>query len=179
MIRRGGGCTTTAFALTVGSSADPAVSLRVELLCSWIQVLRDTVLPKGALERVWSRQRDDLRGLRRWSKVRGPMAAVVATLFDLGLDPKELLQWTDDVGNEWAIDPEQAGVVPRIAAMIRDRSIRQLWKKAGSHFCGEGIGDSEADLTAHRKIRKEFLKNGDFKRAGILDMVAQGASWPI
>ena len=106
------------------------------------------------------------------------MAAVVATLLDMGWDPKQLLQWTDDFGNEWAIDPGQAGVVPRIAAMIRDRSIRMLWKKAGSHFCGEGIGDSEADLTAHRKIRKEYLKDGDFKQAGLLDMVAQGAAWP-
>lgn len=32
MLRRTGGCATTAFAMTVGAAADPAVSLRIDLV---------------------------------------------------------------------------------------------------------------------------------------------------
>jgi hypothetical protein len=58
MIRRSGGCTSTAYAMTVGQSSDPMVSLRVELVRSWLGVAGTTAIQPAALQKVWSQQRE-------------------------------------------------------------------------------------------------------------------------
>ena len=89
MIRRPGGCATTAFGLSIGLSADPLVSLRVELVQCWLEVARCTSVPLTAIARTWDLLRGRLAGPRRWSRVCGPMAAVIATLSDIGWVPLE------------------------------------------------------------------------------------------
>ena len=79
-IRKTRGCATTASAITVGHHSDPSVSLRTELLSSWMQTLADTKVPMAALQKVWEKQRARLQDARRWSRVNGPMAAVIATI---------------------------------------------------------------------------------------------------
>eukprot|EP00974_Lingulodinium_polyedra_P045010 4317340-Lingulodinium_polyedra.AAC.1 len=51
------------------------------------------------------------------------------------------------------------------------------WRKASEHYCGQGIGD-EADISALKQARANCIKAGNFKEAGIVDMIAQGAGWP-
>jgi ribonuclease HI len=177
MIRRSGGCTTTAFALTVGPDSDPMVSIRVELLQCWLQVASTTTVQPVALEKVWCKQAKTLAGPLRWGKVKGPMGAVIATLMDLGWQPEGPTRWGDPQGNRWQIDPRRAGVIPLVLAKIRQSCTSLVWRKANEHYCGQGIGEA-ADLTALQQVRRACIKQGSWKDAALIDMVAQGACWP-
>ena len=118
MIRRPGGCTTTAFGLTLGFEADPAVSLRAELVQCWMEVARTSAVPRAALERVWGKLRELISGPRRWSRVRGPMAAVVATIVDLGWVPLKPDEWEDETGENWQLNLSSPGVVPLVLKKV-------------------------------------------------------------
>ena len=84
MIRKSGGCTTTAFALTVGLEKDPSLKLRLEVVECWLRVLAETTIPMEAIKRAWPRSNIDLEGnSKRWLIARGPMAAVIAALLDM------------------------------------------------------------------------------------------------
>ena len=69
MLRKVGGCTTTAFGLMVGLHKDPKISLRQELVGSWLEVVVNPSIPKQGLEKVWTQLRESLAGPRRWHKV--------------------------------------------------------------------------------------------------------------
>ena len=56
--------------------------LRAEMLESWVQVLAGT-LSMAAIRRAWARMRPTLEEPKRWLRVKGPVAAVIATLGDL------------------------------------------------------------------------------------------------
>jgi hypothetical protein len=177
MIRRGGGCTTTAFALTVGQDSDPMISLRVELLKSWLEVAATTTVQPSALQKVWRQQQQKLSGPLRWGQVKGPMGAVIATLTDLGWIPEGPTRWTDPFGSIWQIDPRRAGVIPLVLEKIRQSCIRRVWGKASEHYCGQGIGE-EADLQVLQRLRRECTKEGTWREVALIDMIGQGACWP-
>ena len=106
----------------------------------------------------------------------GPMAAVIATLQDIGWAPLAPTRWRDERGVEYEIDLMGPGVVPTIAAKVRDRCIQQNWAKAAEHYCGRGA-EYGVDLTVLLKARQQLTKDGSIREAGILDMLAQGAAW--
>jgi hypothetical protein len=177
MLRRTGGCTTTAFGLTVGLSKDPTVGLRMELFGSWLEVAVNPSIPKQGLEKVWGQLRESLAGPRRWHQVRGPMGAVVATLMDLGWKPGSPTSWTDPDGIQWDIDPSAPGVAVQLKAVVAEFIEKDLWRQASQHEGGRGL-ENGADLTVARRMRRQFLKQGELKKAGILELICQGASWP-
>jgi hypothetical protein len=177
MLRRTGGCTTTAFGLTVGLSKDPTIGLRMELFGSWLEVAVNPSIPKLGLERVWGQLRDSLAGPRRWHQVRGPMGAVVATLRDLGWKPDSPTQWTDPDGHHWDIDPGAPGVAVQLKALVAEFIEKDLWRQAGKHEGGRGL-ENGADLTVARRMRRKFLKQGELKKVGVLELICQGAGWP-
>ena len=83
MIRKSGGCSTTAYATTVGLSKDPTtVSVRVELVDAWLDVANHPAAPKKGHGAVWEKLAKGLACERRWSQVRGHMGAYVAMLMD-------------------------------------------------------------------------------------------------
>ena len=84
MLRKVGGCTTTAFAMYRGLDMDPSISLRVELVNCWLDVAASTTKPPAAIRKSWVQLLRQLAFPRgRWHKVKGPMAAGMATLVDL------------------------------------------------------------------------------------------------
>ena len=95
MLRRPGGCTTTAYGMTVGLAADPTITLRVELMQSWLEIAAKPGVPHTALAKVWRRKQTELAGPGRWSKVRGPMSAVIATLQDMRWQPVGPTSWVE------------------------------------------------------------------------------------
>ena len=98
MLRRSWGCTTTAFALSVGIDADPSIKLSIEVIESWLQVLAESKVPKEAILRAWDRMKPELLGPRRWLRVKGPMAVVIATLVDMRWQPLAPTRWVDELG---------------------------------------------------------------------------------
>ena len=163
LLRKIGGCTTTAFGLTVGLHKDPTISLRQELVGSWLEVAVNPSIPKQGLEKVWTQLRDSLAGPRRWHKVRGPMGAEVATLFDLGWVPCSPTRWTDPAGQQWDIDPSGPGVAVQLKAIIADFLEQDLWRQASKHEGGRGL-EHGADLTVARRMRRQLMKQGDSRK---------------
>ena len=53
MIRKVGGCTTTAFAITVGLEKDPTIGIRHELFNFWLELVLNPSIPKQGLAKVW------------------------------------------------------------------------------------------------------------------------------
>ena len=177
MIRKSGGCTTTAFAMTVGPDSDPMIKIRLEVIESWLQVLVETSVPMEAIRRAWGRLRASLEGPRRWASVKGPMAAVIATLVDLRWRPLEPDKWEDEQDTVLEIDPRRAGVVPQVAAAVRQRCREIVWSKAEEHHGGGGLG-VDVDCTVFKRMRDRMVKDGDPKNVGIVDLIPQGAAWP-
>jgi len=104
-IKQAGGCTTTAYATTVGLGKDPTISIRVEVLRSWLETLGRQEIPMEGICRAWERISEIVAGPSRWSKVRGPMGAVIATLQDLNWRPVQPTVWEDQNGLRWEINP--------------------------------------------------------------------------
>jgi hypothetical protein len=176
-MKRSGGCTTTAYALTVGQDSDPEINVRMELLRIWLEVVASTSVPKTALQKVWSQQQQRLAAPRKWGQVKGPLGAVLATLHDLGWEPSEPTRWTEPLGSTRQIDPRHAGVIPLVLDQLRRSCIQRVWRRAGTHWSGQGIGDA-ADLTALQAARKDLVKAVDWKGVAWFDLIGQGACWP-
>eukprot|EP00973_Karenia_brevis_P062131 8641098-Karenia_brevis.AAC.1 len=75
--RKAGGCTTTAIGLEFGPAADPAIQLRVDILKSWVELLRALPDLRRAIEKAWRVVYDkmDVARGRHWRWARGPMGA--------------------------------------------------------------------------------------------------------
>ncbi len=95
-------CLTTDLALSGKPMADPGVRLRVEAIVLWSKLARKLLEPKRAsLSRAWSRALAAFRkldGKSPWKLVKGPMAATIATLLDIGWDPRNPTLWKDERG---------------------------------------------------------------------------------
>ena len=84
-------------------------------------------------------------------------------------------KWEDDQGTIWELDPRRAGVLPQVAAAIRQCCCRIVWRKAEEHYGGEGLGE-DVDCTVFKKMRDTLAKDGDPKAVGIVDLISQGAA---
>ena len=62
MVRKQGGCTTTALALSVGYKKDLAIALRQEVVTTWMEVLAKTELSAAAVGKTWATKLQDQRG---------------------------------------------------------------------------------------------------------------------
>ena len=121
MIRKSGGCATTAFALTVGLEKDPSLKLRLQVVEFWLRVLAETTIPKEAIKRAWTRSNLELEGNpKRWLIVLGPMAAVIATMVGMRWQTWQADQWVDPDGNLWNLEPRQPGFLAKISTCIKE-----------------------------------------------------------
>ena len=177
MLRRPSGCTTSAFALNVGIEKDPTISLRTKTFSSWFDILKAPGGAEPSITRTWEQLASNLAGPSRWQRVQGPMAAVVATLYDLGWSPHEPAKWTDPSGTMWEFDPQGPGVKVKVQDLVTKYIEKSLWQRASEHYCGKGL-ENGADLTIAKRMRAKLLKNGDAKTTGLLDMFIQGSGWP-
>ena len=89
-IRKTGGCTTTSFACTVGLGKGPTISLRVELVQSWLAAIATGKLTVQAVTGMWETLNEEITGAGiPWNQVKGPTGALIATRYDIGWQPDE------------------------------------------------------------------------------------------
>eukprot|EP00972_Heterocapsa_arctica_P043557 6430646-Heterocapsa_arctica.AAC.1 len=74
-----------------------------------------------------------------WLKVRGPLAALQATLLDLGWHPKEVWNWIDPSGQEWELDPNDGSLWQDLRHELQKTITKQVWTKAAEHYLGLGL----------------------------------------
>ncbi len=91
-----GGCVTTALHLQEIVKHDPAVFCRTEQLEQWLEFMtmeEDKTIDGVQLAKSWMKARTKLKSRGRWSMVHGPLAATIATLYDIGWVPATMKRW--------------------------------------------------------------------------------------
>ena len=101
-VRKAGGCLATAMACHGYFQRDPWIAYSVSNIADFYQTLQD--LPRHcflAAQVHWQDLKDALEPTGRWAKVKGPMSAAIATLFDWDFEPPEINKWMDPTGHCW------------------------------------------------------------------------------
>ena len=173
-----GQCNTTAIALMMRAGADPAIKVRLEVVKQWSQMWRSMDDgTKARVRAVWQKQLPKLQAANRWSHVRGPMRATMASLIDMGWNPVFPDMWYEPEPSDLVWYIQAAGdSSPFYAAVVRNQ-YRTLWKEAANHHCGSGMGNG-VDLSVIKRHLRHFEKHGMNDKYTALLTVAAGASWP-
>ena len=111
----------------------------------------------------------------RWLKVKGTMAAVVATLMDLAWRPQAADVWVDTDGEEFEL--RRCDRTRLLDFALRGAAEEGVWKRASRWHLGGGLAGG-VDLTVIRRHIRQLRHRGDPGRAAILEMVAGAALWP-
>ena len=77
-------------------------------------------------------------GAKKWRRVRGPTAAIIASLLDFGWDPLEPDEWEDDLGLLFKFTGSHADM-KQFEAHIKAAVERKLWEKAAASYLGAGL----------------------------------------
>ena len=108
----------------------------------------------------------------RWQMVRGPLAATVAYLLDMGWQPRGSDEWLDTHGTKHTIH------TPQQECRVLDL-LQQTYQKEVNHRIATGLAAPElqegVDWTVGRKLLGEFKKEGRATKAAALRCVWQGA----
>ena len=110
-------------------------------------------------------------------KVKGPIGAVVATLYSAGWKPEKPDKWQDPEGDTWAIDYDSPEVTGDIQEAIDQHYDKKMLEKTAKHHCGSGLQQG-GDFTVVRKHLRHWRQRGEHRKAATLEMIAQGAAWP-
>ena len=171
---RSGAFITTLLALC-GPNLEPAVGIRQQLLFCWCDIWRLYPQHRYRWSHCWPRIYARLRGLSlagRWRTVKGGLSTWIATLMDMGWDPKEATQWTDDLGATWVITEGQmdlAAVLRGIAASVN----RSLWAQAAKGHLGAGLERPPHIVPLQARL-KFVQRRGLVAEAGALQTAAIG-----
>ena len=152
---------------------DPGRTMMVQQVEAWFQLKKRWVGKEELLERTWGLTVHRLEeASSRWQMVRGPLAATVAYLLDMGWQPRGSDEWLDTHGTKHTIHtPQQEGRVLDL--------LQQTYQKEVNHRIATGLAAPElqegVDWTVGRKLLGEFKKEGRTTKAAALRCVWQGA----
>ena len=174
--KRPGGCSTTSIRMSFGMDSDPHVFCRRQLFDNWFYIL-DTLDDERPLQIAWRKMTTALtRAKNRWQRVRGTMAAVIATLLDLQWLPRQAGIWQDSDGEEF--DVRRCDRSQLLEFAPKSAAEEAVWKRASRSHLGGGLAGG-VDLTILRRHLRQLRSRGDPGRAAVLEMVAGAALWPM
>ncbi len=173
---RPGGCATTSIRITFGADSDPHLLCRRQLFDNWLYILDALQEDDRALQLAWKKTVANLTSAKhRWQRVKGTMAAVIATLLDLQWQPTAAYVWTDSDGEQFELlrcDRERL-----MEFALRGAAEEATWKRASRWHLGGGLAGG-VDFTIVRRHLRQLRSRGDHGRAAVLEMVATAALWP-
>ena len=174
-----GQCTTTAIELEFGHRGDPALLARLTVIKDWIWMwTQASGSHKVRLRRTWQKVRKVLRSRHRWKRVRGPLAATIATLYDMGWTPIAPDTWREPglQGDIWSYQEDMDASAEEICELIEKHIKADLWQQASKFQNGKGLEEG-VDFTVTRrhlqKLRDQELEG----KATILTKATCAASW--
>ncbi|CAK0811743.1 unnamed protein product, partial [Prorocentrum cordatum] len=184
-----GRCLTTVLQAIYGTS-EPGVDLRRQLLREWVALWLSQPGLHPRICKVWPIV---LARLKRgkavcWKDVRGPIAALQATLLQVGWDPQSPLVWSrplaDGTIDDWifpSFGDEQFGtaVLAHFDDMLgafMDDCVAQQWQSASQHAAGDDLVDG-ADLTTVTIELNRFAKRMQFDEWSADVAVVSGGQW--
>ncbi|CAK0889237.1 unnamed protein product, partial [Prorocentrum cordatum] len=177
----GGRCTSTTLLLRYRDD-EPKMAALAQQVKEWFHFwarhseLRDRVRLgwRAVLKRLLY-----LRPRARWKCATGPAGAIILALRDIGWIPRAPDVWIDDEGSEWRHLGNDGGSAQDLVKAIKSTVTRQLWRQAGDHPLGAGLGDG-GDLhmlriNLMRMCRQERHKEAGALEAGALAGIRTGA----
>ncbi|CAK0911512.1 unnamed protein product, partial [Prorocentrum cordatum] len=108
--------------------------------------------------------------------VTGAMGATTLALRDIGWIPRAPDVWIDDEGSEWRHLGNDGDSAQDLVKAIKSTVTRQLWRQAGDHPLGVGLGDG-GDLHMLRVNLRRMRRQGRHKEAGALEAGALAGIW--
>ena len=182
--KKPGYCLTTALALSERhpddplKSTDPAAATRrlqaKEWLIAWQRLgLSDRL----AVGRAWGKITEDAVAKgdgRRWNAVRGPISAMVYTLFDIGWYPWKPAIWMDTKETTWIAADGPADLRPVLRAIAAD-ALNVCWVKAAENHNGQGLEAGASVARLARSIAQ--IRGGSPEEAGALQATATNRAW--
>ena len=111
-----------------------------------------------------------MRKKSRWSMVRGPMTATMATLYDLNIISVSPWKWypDEDPNVDWTYSGGDPG--PLLSEM-QQRLSHKMWRQAALHYYGLGA-EKVVDMTVLHKHFRQLTARGAHTRAGMLYTIA-------
>ena len=169
-----GRCATTAIALAF--KVDPAIELFSRLLTAFarwscdvsVVVERLRIAWRAAYELIVQPEGPD------FSKVTGPVGAVIASVASVGWFPSSLEVWTSPQGIQWTVSSSSFSKLS--AAILRDVE-DVLWKLASKHHLGEGLQLSPPADVSFRWVRKLQKDPEARHQLGVLECIMSGGLW--
>ena len=113
-----------------------------------------------------------------WNKVKGPMAATIATLDMVGWRPVAADRWIDHTGEQFAVlGSHGAAGDEGIRRAFAARATEVSWIGAAAHWLGGGLESGVPRLAPAKKLRARLAKEGQGEDVALLDMVVCGGLW--
>ena len=181
---RHGQCSTSAIAIQFRDGADPAVRIRTQIISQWIGIwVAASEEKRQEIVTLWPRQIHRLQHSARWSRVKGPMQATIATLIDLGWVPNHPDRWMEPPPSDilWTITGP--GDLEAFKKAIGRSAMASLWNSADAHHCGKGLGGRGStgcgpDLKSFKRRLKKYQDDGKDDHYMALLVAGSGACWP-
>ena len=115
----------------------------LDQLRTWLELQREEMehrLGKIDIARAWAAASANMMKKSRWSMVRGPMTATMATLHGLNIIPASLWKWylAEDPDVDWTYAGGDPGP---FFSERQQRLSHRVWKQAAHHYNGLGAGN--------------------------------------
>jgi hypothetical protein len=169
------GCVTSIIAWIFDSKVDPWVSTGVNQIASWIDLWtsRDRATQEET-RGVWSKMLGKLATHpSKWSIVKGPISATIATLLDLQWGAVHPDAWLSK-DKKWARIDAAHFSKAQVLGKIQEDLIASAWNKASAHEHGKGL-EGGPHLHIAKRAKKTLIKEGSFAAAAALDHVISGS----
>ena len=179
-----GRCTTTAIALSLGPSKDPALVVAEQQVKFFFSLLSSDSTLRGLTARHWNDLCNPLlseEGQVVWNKAFGPVSATMATLLQYKWKLPSVTRWIDPVGQEWVADPsmEPALMAPFLKS-VASSVYHAIWSKAALFEHGHGL-DQGVDWCGTFSLRSRRANNPlmAYQMSCCMQMHLHGQSAPL
>ena len=179
-----GRCLTTLLAMHLGTK-DPGLELRRQLVLEFCIVWKSSPELHDRIRAAWRHLTPRLWPSKfRWARVKGPISAVIATLYEAGWTPAYPDAWrrpTADGSEVWRLpcasdegfSQGDADFSDLLSDLVQDLGT-QFWTQAAEHYGGEGLELGGGDvLLASREVRK-FLSQEKYDLVGLQNAAVSG-----
>ena len=141
-----------------GDKADPAFSAHADTVVQWAEAVWSGILPIQAMQRTMRKAKLELaKAKRQWSVVKGPAAAMVATLARIGWTAVDATTVYSDQGEEVAFTKDPPAMIKK---MIHEAVRRWRWRLTG---IVEGSPDREEEVEVDWKPVADLIARGKWR----------------
>ena len=175
------GKSATVLAQLTHGDRDPMVQLPAQFVQNWILLMGYDPRVAQLAIRWWGRIGNRLKDVpeqSRWNAVRGPIGAVIVTLWQQGWDPETAHLWKDPTGQQHQMQPDKLTRV-RVKLWMKEVFIPTvragLWSKTAESWQWPELSQEPNLKQVRRKMARLQAKGHHEKAKALASIVARGA----